>query len=373
MKYEKLGELAKIKTGKLDANMSDENGKYPFFTCSIKTYRINNFSYDCECVLVAGNGDLNVKYYDGKFDAYQRTYIIESINKEVLNTKFLYYFLCNYIDTLRNNSIGGVIKYIKLGDLTDINIPLLSLDEQLKIVSILDKAKELMQKSKEALDDLDELIKSRFIEMFGDPIINTKNWDIKNLGELGYFKNGMNYKQSDSGFNIKFLGVGEFKYGNIINSSNMLPTLELQEKPKDEYLLKDGDIVFVRSNGSKELVGRSVLVKELEEDTTYSGFCIRYRNKSNEITPEFLINLFSDEGFKSYFKKDSRGANINNLNQQMLSSLNIILPPIELQNQFADFIKQANKLKVKMDKSLNNLEDNFNSLMQKSFKGNLFR
>lgn len=197
--------------------------------------------------------------------------------------------------------------------------------------------------------------------MFGDPVINTKNWEISKLGELGYFKNGMNYKQSDSGFNIKFLGVGEFKYGNIINNSNILPTLELQEQPKDEYLIKGGDIVFVRSNGSKELVGRSVLIKELEEDTTYSGFCIRYRNQSDEIMPEFLISLFSDEGFKSYFKKDSRGANINNLNQQMLSDLNIIMPPIELQNQFSDFVKQVDKLKFEVETSLKSLEEKLNS------------
>ena len=219
---------------------------------------------------------------------------------------------------------------------------------------------------------MDELVKSRFIDMFGDPVINTKNWNMKKLGELGYFKNGMNYKQSDSGFNIKFLGVGEFKYGNRINNSNILPMLELQEKPNDEYLLKDGDIVFVRSNGSKELVGRSVLIEELEQDSTYSGFCIRYRNESNEVKPEFLINLFSDEGFKNYFKKDSRGANINNLNQQMLSNLNIILPPIELQNEFADFVNQVDKLKSQMETSLKELEDNFNSLMQKAFKGELF-
>lgn len=73
--------------------------------------------------------------------------------------------------------------------------------------------------------------------MFGNPLINLKGWDIKDLGTLGYFKNGMNYNQSDSGFNIKFLGVGDFKYGNVINSSNMLSTLELQEEPNKEYLL----------------------------------------------------------------------------------------------------------------------------------------
>ena len=80
----KLGNYTKIKTGKLDANASVENGKYPFFTCSNNTLRINDYAYDCECVLVAGNGDLNVKYYNGKFNAYQRTYIIESNEKKVV-------------------------------------------------------------------------------------------------------------------------------------------------------------------------------------------------------------------------------------------------------------------------------------------------
>lgn len=114
----RLGDYVKIMTGKLDANASSENGKYPFFTCSVYPLKIDTYSYDCECVLVAGNGDLNVKYYNGKFDAYQRTYIIESNNKKILSVPYLYCFLNGYVDELRKQSIGGVIKYIKLGNLT---------------------------------------------------------------------------------------------------------------------------------------------------------------------------------------------------------------------------------------------------------------
>ena len=97
----KLGEYVKIRTGKLDANASSENGQYPFFTCSVTPLKIDTYSYDCECVLVAGNGDLNVKYYNGKFDAYQRTYIIESKDKEILTVPYLYSFLDKYVETLR--------------------------------------------------------------------------------------------------------------------------------------------------------------------------------------------------------------------------------------------------------------------------------
>ena len=88
----KIGELTSIRTGKLDANAACPDGRYPFFTCSKKPLQISTYSYDCECVLVAGNGDLNVKYYKGKFDAYQRTYIIEDNSGGKLYMPFLYFF-----------------------------------------------------------------------------------------------------------------------------------------------------------------------------------------------------------------------------------------------------------------------------------------
>lgn len=292
-------------------------------------------------------------------------------NKEVSYPKFLNYFFNSnkfrrQLPKITKKSVNQAS--FSVSDLKEVKIYLPNIDIQKNISKVLDKSQVLIYKRKTQIEYLDEIVKSRFIEMFGNPVVNTKGWDMKDLGTLGYFKNGMNYNQSDSGFNIKFLGVGGFKHGNVINNSNMLSTLELQEEPSEEYLLKNGDIVFVRSNGSKELVGRSVLIRELEEKTTYSGFCIRYRNQCEGLIPDFLIHLFSDENFKKSFKKDSRGANINNLNQQMLSSLKIIVPPLKLQNQFSTFVKQVDKLKFEAQKSLTEMENNFNSLMQRAFK-----
>lgn len=164
----KIGDLTKIKTGKLDANVSSEDGKYPFFTCSKEPLKISTYSYDCECVLVAGNGDLNVKYYNGKFDAYQRTYIIEDNGSGKLYMPYLYYFMEDYIDELRKQAIGGVIKYIKLANLTDALIELPSVDEQKSIVEILKKVKGILDKRNDEIRELDNLIKARFVEMFGD-------------------------------------------------------------------------------------------------------------------------------------------------------------------------------------------------------------
>lgn len=160
----KLGTLTRIRTGKLDANASSTDGAYPFFTCSREVLRIATYSYDCECVLVAGNGDLNVKYYAGKFDAYQRTYIIESIDKSKLLAKYLYFFLDIYVEVLRTQSIGGVIKYIKLGNLADALIPLPGIEKQAEIVDCLETCNVIIDRIQQQLTKLDELVKSRFSE-----------------------------------------------------------------------------------------------------------------------------------------------------------------------------------------------------------------
>lgn len=169
----RLGDYVKIRTGKLDVNAASPNGRYPFFTCAVEPLSIDSYSYDCECVLVAGNGDLNVKYYRGQFDAYQRTYIIESKDKRILDTYFLYQFLDKYIEVLRQDSIGGVIKYTKLGNLTEADIPLPDLPTQRRIAATLDKVSEGIELCRKMLGDLDELVKARFVEMYGDMLLNT--------------------------------------------------------------------------------------------------------------------------------------------------------------------------------------------------------
>src|SRR3972149_6828192 len=177
MKYEHLGNLTKITTGKLDVNAGDPKGKYPFFTCAELPYKINEYAFDTEAILIAGNGDLNVKYYHGKFNAYQRTYVIQINKKEDLFCKYLFYFMRGYIDNLRRMSIGGIIKYIKLNYLSDAKIPLPPLDDQIRIATVLTRAERLIAKRKESIKALDQLLQSTILEMFGDPVRNEKGWE----------------------------------------------------------------------------------------------------------------------------------------------------------------------------------------------------
>jgi type I restriction enzyme S subunit len=158
MKLVRLGDLASIQTGKIDVNKAVVGGKYPFFTCSRDLYEINEAPFEGKAVLVAGNGYLNVKYYEGKFNAYQRTYVLFVNNENELIPKYLYWFLESYVGQLRSESIGSTIKYIKMGNLTEAVIPLPSLERQRRIIEKLDSAFAEIDSLERNLESIESLI-----------------------------------------------------------------------------------------------------------------------------------------------------------------------------------------------------------------------
>lgn len=179
--------------------------------------------------------------------------------------------------------------------------------------------------------------------MFGDPVENPMNWETQSLLSLGVCKNGMNFHSSDSGVEVNCLGVGDFKDYDVISATEELPTVSLNEMPSADYLLKDEDIVFVRSNGNKAMVGRSVMVYPRKNPTTFSGFCIRFRNTTSQVIAPFLLRVLKTDSMRKMMY--GRGANIQNLNQQTLASLNIPIPPIGMQKHFVSFVEQSDKSK----------------------------
>ena len=243
-------------------------------------------------------------------------------------------------------------------------IPLPPIEVQIKIANNLNTCAKIIKKHNKQLNNFDLLIKSRFIEMFGDEPVENGKWKVEKLGNLGLCKNGMNFSYEDNGFEINCLGVGDFKDNAVISNCEKLPVISLNEKPSEEYLLKDNDIVFVRSNGNKELVGRSVLVHP-RILTTFSGFCIRFRLSTDSINHLFLLQFLKMPNTRKNMA--GRGANIQNLNQQILSNLDIPVPPIELQNDFASFVQQIDKSKFAVQKSLEKAETLYKSLMQEYF------
>ena len=165
----KLGELVTFKTGKLDSNAAVPGGEYPFFTCSQETLRTNTFSFDTECVLLAGNnanGIFPLKYFSGKFDAYQRTYIVRPRDTDVLSTKFLYFALRLKLDEFRSFSTGAATKFLTLTILneTEVNVPPLPI--QRHIAGILSAYDELIENSQRRIKILESMARALYREWF---------------------------------------------------------------------------------------------------------------------------------------------------------------------------------------------------------------
>ena len=283
--------------------------------------------------------------------------------KRTVLPEYLYYVV-QYMH-LEKYFTGATIPHIYFKDYKAEQFNLDAMERQKEIVASLQKVETLIKVLQQQLQKLDELVKARFVEMFGDPVTNPMDWPTKPLLEMGYCKNGMNFHTGDSGIEMHCLGVGDFKDYSVIDGTDYLPTISLNEAPPEESMLQDGDLVFVRSNGNKALVGRCLLVYPHNTPTTYSGFCIRYRLTSAEVNIAYLLRVLKTDSMRK--KMAGRGANIQNLNQQILAALNIPTPPLELQEWFTAFIEQTDKSKVAVQKSLDEAQLLFDSLMQQYF------
>jgi type I restriction enzyme, S subunit len=290
-------------------------------------------------------------------------------DKRKLNSEFLYYALQSATFGGSNQAVMG--KTLNLKSLAEIKIPLPPLDDQKRIAHLLGKVEGMIARRKQHLQQLDELLKSVFLEMFGDPVRNEKGWEIVSLIEYGQFKNGLNFSKGESGVKVLYLGVGDFQSHSKISDTTALSEINLESLPAEGYFLKDGDIVFVRSNGNKELVGRCIVIYPGNSKVTYSGFCIRYRLDKEELNPTYLAHLFRADTFKRTMLQNGRGANIQNINQQLLNDLKIPKPDVTLQNQFAVIVTKVESLKSRYQSSLSNLENLYCVLSQKAFKGEL--
>lgn len=265
-------------------------------------------------------------------------------NKSKVSPAFIFWLLKSKNEELNSKGTGSTFKAIGRKVLEETLIPNISLGEQIVCAKALEKIYYIMQTCQQQLQKLDDLVKARFVEMFGDPVTNPMDWPTKPLLEMGYCKNGMTFHTGDSGIEMHCLGVGDFKDYSVIDGTDYLPTISLNEAPPEESMLQDGDLVFVRSNGNKALVGRCLLVYPHNTPTTYSGFCIRYRLTSAEVNIAYLLRVLKTDSMRK--KMAGRGANIQNLNQQILAALNIPTPPLELQEWFTAFIEQIDKSKA---------------------------
>lgn len=252
--------------------------------------------------------------------------------------------------------------------LKNINVNLPTIDEQQRIVTILDKADEIRTKKKQANEKLDEFLKSTFLDMFGDPEINNKNWEKGIIRDIVKdAKYGTSSKAGLIGM-YPILRMGNLTYNGAIVLDD-LKYIDLKENEIDKYTVHKGDILFNRTN-SKELVGKTAVYRG-DDTVAFAGYLVRVR--TNKLAHHEFLSAFINS---SYMKKKLRMKCKNivgmaNINARELQDFDIYIPPIELQNKFAQIVEKVEVEKQKNKQVIEQMDNLFSSLSQKAFKGEL--
>ena len=355
----KLGEVCKIQTGKLDANAKVDDGVYPFFTCDAKPYRINTYAFDDKAILISGNGSLvgHINYYNGKFNAYQRTYVLTQFISFYIPFLICYLkgFLRSYII---ENKKGGCIPYITLPILQDFTIPCPPLPEQERIVAELDCLSGIIEKKKQQLKELDALAESIFYTMFGDPITNEKGWEIKTIKEVAPQQE---YKGDVPCKNGKYW---------LLNLDMVAPnTGEIIEQCLFEY--EDIGNSTIKFNSDNVLYSklRPYLNKVVvPNDIGYAtSELVPLCPKKGVLNRVFFASILRSSHFVKYISSKVAGAKMPRVAMGEFREFCVILPPLPLQQEFADKIEAIEKQKELIKESIKETEELFNSRMDYYF------
>ena len=298
-------------------------------------------------------------------------------NDKIISSKYLAYVIKYNQKKLESIANTAVVPIINKNQFSEFELLIhKDLEIQNKIVDILDKAQQLIDKRKEQIEALDELVKSQFIEMFGDLSKNDKGWVEVELSEACDVIHryptfyGMEYIEKGT----PVIRIGNIKMDGILDD-NMENYIFVYDNVNNDFPLTSvelGDILMaVRGDGSA--AKRIGIVKTPKLiGANISPNLLRIKAKDSVVNNIYLFRyLISEVGQRrldAYVNKTAK----KNIAAKDIKKVITPIPPIELQNKFADFVKQVDKLKFEMEKSLKELEDNFNSLMQKAFKGELF-
>lgn len=294
--------------------------------------------------------------------------------KNEVHPEYLFYVLHNNHKkgrTLRHqNKTTGIIN-LKLDSYLGSEIPLPPLNDQIRITHLLGKVEGLIAERIQHLQQLDELLKSVFLEMFGDPVRNEKAWAVFRFAELFAVPPRIGTTKPASGGNgVRVVRVGEI--GKLRVRVDHCARLELSPDEFAKCKVELDDILLARAIGSQEQLGKASLIEALEEPLAFDSHVMRIRFDSKLVVPLFAYFWLRSNGGRSLFLKASAKTSVQfNINSKQISSIAIPLPPKPLQERFAVFAERVECLAVSYHQSLSDLEALNGALSQQAFKGEL--
>jgi len=290
-----------------------------------------------------------------------------------IHNRFLYRYLKNKTAYLNSLGRGSTFKEISKSIVEDVQIPLPPLPIQQKIADVLDLASTLIEKRKAQIARLDLLVKSKFIEMFGDPVVNPRKWTQKQLGEVlerkasnGFF--AKNHEYSNDG-NSQVMWVGDV-VNRMYSNTTSLRKINVSKNDVKKYEVQYGDLLFCRSSLNVDGIGKASMVpKNVRPKTLFECHIIRTTLNLSVCLPEFIQVLTTTNGFRSQILSKAKTATMTTIGQDGICSNTIYLPPLKLQAHFAYFTNLVDASKNELQQGLKELELLYKSLMQKYFQG----
>ena len=305
-------------------------------------------------------------------EMYSNEAIMAFIDKgvEKISPEYLYYLL-RAKDWSKGTNKAVMGATLNKATLSTIKIQLHEYDNQLEIVNMLNRVSSSIDFRKQQLTKLDELIKARFVEMFGDLVENPKQFPCVLLGSImtvmpqnGLYKPQSAYVQDK--FGTPILRIDGFYNGKVTDFNN-LKRLCCTDFEKERYLLVENDIVINRVN-SIEYLGKCARISGLQEDTVFESNMMRFHLDDSKVNSTYITTvLCSQYIYCQILTRAKKAVNQASINQGDVQSLNVVVPPLSLQNQFADFVAEVDKSKVEVQKALDQTQLLFDSLMQQYF------
>lgn len=287
-------------------------------------------------VVIFGDHTRVIKYVDEPFFLGADGVKVLRSKDNNANYKYLYYALKNA--KIPNTGYNRHFKWLK-----EVKIKYPDRERQDEIVEILDKVSDVIQKRKDELSKLDDLIKARFVELFGDPILNPKGWKMVTIGEVVTDVRYGTSKPAVEGGKYPYLRMNNLTSDGHLDLKDLKYT-DISDDEIEKCVVRKGDVLFNRTN-SIELVGKTA-VFDLPEDMVIAGYIIRVR-LNEKLLPEVLSQYMNLEAIKSILRGMAKGAvNQANINAQELQSIKVYVPSMELQNQFVEMKDQVDKSKV---------------------------
>lgn len=340
------------------------DGRYMFFTSSSdENKRYSDYQLDCEGIIMGTGGNATLHYYNGKFAT--STDCVVLLSNETIRCKYLYYFFLSNMDILESGFKGAGLKHTNKNYINSINISSVpSFEMQDRVIKVLDKVQSIIDKRQQQLEKLDELVKSRFIEMFGtleNPVQEFKRATLKELcTKITDGKHGG--CTQEEGTERYFVGAREI-YDNIVHYDTA-PEINLAEFEKDykRCNVEIGDFLIVNTGAT---IGKSAIATDPRTECTLLQKSVALLKVKRELlNPVFLQYCYKVN--EKMYKVESASAQPNLLLSK-INSTEIYVAPIESQEQFSAFVKQTGKSKFEIKQSLEKLELLKKALMQKYF------